>query len=287
MSRLAAGLLLALAASAALNGGYVLQHVGAAGAPAVDPRRPVRTLRALLGSRAWLVGGALGMTGWGLHVGALTRAPLSLVQAFVAGGIVLVAPWAAAAAGRRLSPAEWRGVALMAGALALLGLGLHGGARAATFAPAGLAAYLAAAAAAAGALAVVGGFALGLAAGALYGAADVAIKALTAVAAGHGLAAVATSPWLAAAAACSVGAFFAFQRALQADRPVTVIALMTAGTNVVSIAGGLLVFGEPLGRTPGLAVLHAVAFLLVGAAAWLLAPAQAAAPAPARRVVVP
>jgi hypothetical protein len=146
---------------------------------------------------------------------------------------------------------------------------------------------LAGAGAAAVALAAVGGFALGLAAGALYGAADVAIKALTAVAAGHGLAAVATSPWLAAAAACSVGAFFAFQRALQADRPVTVIALMTAGTNVVSIAGGLLVFGEPLGRTPGLAALHAVAFLLVGAAAWLLAPAQAAAPAPARRVVVP
>jgi hypothetical protein len=50
---------------------------------------------------------------------------------------------------------------------------------------------------------------------------------------------------------------------------------MTAGTNVSSIAGGLIVFGDPLGRTPALAGAHALAFALVGVAAWLLAPSQA------------
>ena len=51
---------------------------------------------------------------------------------------------------------------------------------------------------------------------------------------------------------------------------------MTATTNLVSILGGLLVLGEPLGRTPALAALHVCAFLTMGLAAWLLAPAQAA-----------
>jgi hypothetical protein len=73
----------------------------------------------------------------------------------------------------------------------------------------------------------------------------------------------------------TVGAFFAFQRGLQGDRPVAVIALMTAATNVGSILGAFVVLGEPLGRTPALAALHGVAFALVVLAAWRLAPVQA------------
>ena len=83
------------------------------------------------------------------------------------------------------------------------------------------------------------------------------------------------SPWLYAALACTAGAFFAFQRGLQSARPVAVIALMTAATNVSSIAGAFVVFGDPLGSTPLLAALHALAFVLVFIAAWRLAPAQA------------
>jgi hypothetical protein len=55
-----------------------------------------------------------------------------------------------------------------------------------------------------------------------------------------------------------------------------VIALMTAGNNVVSIIGGLAVFGDPLGHRPAMAVMHVAAFALIVFAAWLLAPAQAA-----------
>jgi hypothetical protein len=84
-----------------------------------------------------------------------------------------------------------------------------------------------------------------------------------------------TSPWLYTGLACTVGAFFAFQRGLQCARPVAVIALMTAATNVSSILGAFVVFGDPLGRTPLLAATHAVAFALVLVAAWRLAPAQA------------
>ncbi len=81
---------------------------------------------------------------------------------------------------------------------------------------------------------------LAAAGGILYGAADVSIKALTGLASHHGLTAALTSPWLIATIVASIGAFFCFQRALQSGRPIPVIALMTAGNNIVSIIGGLV-----------------------------------------------
>ena len=78
------------------------------------------------------------------------------------------------------------------------------------------------------------------------------------------------------AALATLGAFFAFQRGLQIGRALVVIALMTAATNVSSVLGGFLVYGDQLGRTTGLAALHLAAFLLVFVAAWLLAPVQTA-----------
>ena len=275
MSRLDVGIALALAASVALNGSYLLQHAGSAGAVAITPRRPVATLRSLLASPAWVLGAALGLTGWAMHIGALSRAPLSLVQAFVAGGRVLTVPMAALGLGHRVSRQERRGAAAMALALALLALGLRGEGRHAHADAVTLAGYtaalaLGAAALSAGVRGAARASALGLAGGMLYGAADLAIKELT------GAANVLGSPWLAVAGLTTAGAFFAFQRGLQAGRPVTVIALMTAATNVSSISGGFAVFGDPLGRTPLLSAAHAAAFGLVALGAWWLAPAQAA-----------
>jgi drug/metabolite transporter (DMT)-like permease len=278
------GLLLAVAASVALNGSFVLQHAGSAGGPAITPRRPVATLRALLGSPAWAVGTALGVLGWGLHVGALAHAPLSLVQAFVAGGVVLTIPMAVVGLGHRVARTEVLAGALMVGALVLLALGQRDAGRHAAFSAVTMGAALLGLAAVAAALAAWApagrrASALGVAGGLLYGAADLATKALTA-AARHGPAAVALAPWLPAALAASAGAFFCFQRGLQLGRPVALIALMTAATNVTAVAGGLAVFGEPLGHTPLLAAVHAAGFALVVLAGWALAPAQAAVSAP-------
>jgi hypothetical protein len=94
---------------------------------------------------------------------------------------------------------------------------------------------------------------------------------------------VLASPWLIAAIVASIGAFFCFQRALQSGKPMPVIALMTAGNNIVSIIGGLAVFGDPLGHRPAIVLFHLAAFVLIVVAAWLLAPTQAAVTAPGRR----
>jgi drug/metabolite transporter (DMT)-like permease len=279
VSRLSVGLGLALLASVALNGSYLMQHIGSLQARRIDIRRPFGTLRALLRSRIWLAGSVLGTAGWAVHIGALTKAPLSLVQAFLVGGIALVAPIAVRVLGHRLTAGEVVGIALMALALIALTIGRGRIGIHSRYQPWALGSYLVVACGAAGALLLTErrrAQALGLAGGFLYGAADVAIKALTGIARHHGAAGVLSSPWLFAAIFTSVGAFFCFQRGLQSGNAMPVIALMTAGTNIVSILGGLTVFGDPLGHRPALVAVHAGAFVVVALAAWLLAPAQAA-----------
>lgn len=280
MSGLTVGLVFALLASVGLNGSYLLQHRGAADAPEVTVRRPLTSLRGLLASRMWLAGAALGTLGWAMHVTALTKAPLSLVQAFLAGGLAIVVPLAARILGQPMKRSEVVAVALMTVALIGLTFGLDRVGDHHRFTTGPLAGYLGVSAALALLLGLARGerrsHALGLAGGILYGAADVAIKGLTGIAADRGLGALLVSPWILAAAALTIGAFFFFQRGLQTGRALPVIALMSGGTNVVSIVGGFLVFGDPLGANTPLAALHLVSFVLVALAAWLLAPAQAA-----------
>lgn len=89
--RLAAGLLLALAASAALNASFYIQHEAASGMPPLRFRRPIHSLRLLFTDLKWFLGWLGGWVGWGLYVLALRFAPLSLSQAVVAGGVGLIA----------------------------------------------------------------------------------------------------------------------------------------------------------------------------------------------------
>src|SRR5947209_5662666 len=154
MSSLAFGLALAGLASLALNGSYLLQHAGSVSAPAVDARRPLATVCSLLRSRLWATGAAVGIAGWALHIAALSRAPLSLVQAFVAGTLALAAPIAARMLRQHLQPVEWLAVAAVASALVMLSVGIHDpGARSHAH-PGALAAFVAFSLAAAAALAL-------------------------------------------------------------------------------------------------------------------------------------
>jgi hypothetical protein len=279
VSALLLGLGLAVLASLALNGGFLLQSAGSRTAPEITARHPVTTIVGLLRSPLWLAGLCMGLTGWAFHVGALSQAPLSLVQAFTGAGLALAVPVGARILREPMSRGEASAVVLMAVALALLALGLQSTPVRSVPASA-MTLYLLGACGLAALLAApsggqLRGRLLGVAGGVLYGVADTAMKAVT-TAAHAGVSHALTSPWLAAVTLATAGAFFAFQRGLQTGRPVTIIALMTAATNTGSIAGGFVVFGDRLGATPALAVAHVIGFVLVVVAAWRLAPAQAA-----------
>jgi hypothetical protein len=276
MTALAIGLGLAVLASIALNGSYLLQHAGAQSAPAVSARRPLLTLAGLLRSPFWLAGLLAGAAGWALHVGALAHAPLSLVQGFAAGGLALTVPVAGRAFGQRLGRGDLVAVAVLVTALAMLGIGAGAVVSGPVPTLALLVAVLAAALLAAGlALAPLPdhrAHLLGAAGGVLYGVADAATKAATMT---HGgVVAMLTSPWVLVVILTSAGAFGCFQRGLQIGPAVPVIALMTGATNAVAIAIGLLTFGEPLGATGAFAAMHLVAFALAGVAGLRLAAAQ-------------
>jgi hypothetical protein len=279
VSALLIGLGLALCASLAQGAGYLCQHLNAAERPPVSARRPLRTLSSMLRSPWWRVGLLLGATGFVLHLAALALAPISLVQAFVAGGLALVALMAARAFHHQLSRAERRAVPLMAASLAALALGISDPTRHLHFDAASLWLYLGALLLAATLLAtaVEGRFrhpALGLAAGLFYGALDSSTKGLADVARAGGPAALIGSPLLLVAVGAGVAAFLCFQRALQTNRPLTAIAVMEAGATGGGVMAGFVAFGDSLGTAPGIELLHLAAFVGVGIAAWTLAPAQ-------------
>ena len=135
--------MLAVCASVAQGAGYLCQHIRAAERPPVSLRSPVRTLASMLGSGWWRVGLLFADAGFLLHLFALAVAPISLVQAFVAGGLALVAPLAARVFHHRLTRAERRAVPLMAVSLAALSLGIANPPRPLAFDPVSLGLYLA------------------------------------------------------------------------------------------------------------------------------------------------
>jgi drug/metabolite transporter (DMT)-like permease len=275
---LSAGIVAASAAALLLNTSYLVQHAGLSTAAVVRISRPLATVRALLASRTWVTGALLGYCGLALNTLALGLAPLSLVQSIVATGLVVVALGAAWARRRRPGARELVAIGLVVVALAALGIGAD--AKPSGVPPAGgLLAFEAIAGLTAWAIARSRGgpHRLGLAAGILYGGTNLALAALLASGGPGAVVGVA----LVTGAAVTAGGFFAFQAGLQAGPATGVVTLMTAGTNVVAILGGLLVMGEPLGATPALAALHAGAFALVVLAGLLAATELSRLEAPA------
>jgi drug/metabolite transporter (DMT)-like permease len=284
------GILLALSCALTSNVGFLFKHRGACAAPAVDIRHPLRSAKSLFSSRLFSIGWGIGSLAWGFHVAAMSVAPLSLVQAVLAGGVVMLAVMAERAFGLRISRKQWIGILLTAAGLILLAFSLpttHGAhSRYSVPAMIGFQAVLLAA----GTLLIMGprigvpekhhGFMLGAAAGILFGVSDVAIKAISGIVGTHGPMGF-LNPWLLVAVAASVIAFYASAKGLQDGDAVPVIAVTGTAANVSGIVGGILVFGDPLSREPLMFGAEVFAFALVLFAAWLTP-----APTRARRVAV-
>ena len=185
-----AGLSLALACAVATNVAFLSKQRGAVLAPPVRVRHPLRSAAGLFSSRWFTVGWIVSVGAWGLHVGALALAPLSIVQAVLAGGLVFLAVIAERYFGFHLGRRQWIGLLITAIGLAVIGLtsGRQAGdtpgyALAALIVVEctilGLATTLALVSHRLGLSAAGQGVLLGAAAGALFGVSDIAIKYLT------------------------------------------------------------------------------------------------------------
>lgn len=285
------GILLALACALATNVGFLYKHRGACAAPAVDIKRPLWSAKSLFASRLFAVGMLIAAFAWIFHVAAMAVAPLSLVQAVLAGGVVLLAIMAERVFGLQIGRRQWVGLGCTALGLMLLGVSLppaHGAHS--RFSVPGMIAFEAGLIIA-GSLLIIGprigarrehhGFMLGAAAGILFGVSDVAIKAISGMVGSHGVLGL-VSPWTLVTLGASVAAFYASAKGLQDGDAVPVIAVTGTAANVAGIVGGIIVFGDPLSGNPVTLVVECLAFVLVLAAAWLMpAPVRAAGSAAA------
>jgi len=277
-----------LGCAIASNLAFFYKHRGACAAPPVDIKHPGRSAKALFSSPWFAVGMIVATAAWGLHVAALALAPMSVVQCVLAAGVVLIAIMADRLFGFEVGQRQWWGLALTACGLILLAVTLptpHGSHS--SYAVPAMVAFEAGLFGVGGLLILgprVGapdehhGVMLGAAAGVLFGVSDIAIKALTGLVHLDGAFGL-VSPWFAVAVLASVIAFYASARGLQDGEAVPVIAVTGTAANISCIAGGIIVFGDPL---PG----DAVGIVIQGIAFVMVVVASALTPAPVRAAQV-
>jgi drug/metabolite transporter (DMT)-like permease len=280
------GLVLAVASALGTNVAFLLKHRGAVLAPPIRIRHPLHTAADLFRSRWFAIGWIVAIFAWGLHVGALSLAPLSIVQAVLSGGLVFLAVVAERFFGFRLGRRQWIGVIITATGLAVIGLTGAGANHPQRASLAALIAVECAIFALGAALVRIStrrhvldraeGLLLGAAAGALFGVSDVAIKYLTK--APPGPLAGFLSPWTLTALIAGVIAFYASARSLQIGEGVEVIALTSVAANLAAIVGGILVFHDPIGSGPLAITARFLAFCLVVAGAGLMPAPMRATP---------
>lgn len=263
------GLSFALVSALGTNLSFLFKARGAGLARPVQVRHPLRSAADLFRSRWFTVGWMVALFAWGLHVEALSLAPLSTVQAILSGGLVFLAVLAERFFGFHLGSRQWAGVILTATGLAVIGLtaGSEGPQRSS----------LAALIAVESAILAIGvalvristrrdiehhgeALLLAAAAGVLFGVSDVAIKYLTHA---HGPLFGLLSPWTLTAVISFVISFYASARSLQLGVAVEVIAITSVTANLAAILGGILVFGEPVGSGAVGITARLLAFLLV------------------------
>ena len=264
------GILLALFCAFLTNLGFLFKHRGACAAPDVDWKHPLRSAKNLWTSKWFAIGMGVAIGAWLFHVAAMALAPLSLVQAVISAGLVFLAVLADRVFGFNVGPRQWVGVCMTALGLALLAITLPGYRRRALELLARRDDQLRGRPARGGRLHRLVAERSGARAprrlprvprpGSCSASPTSPSRRSRAPAACRGILA---SPWLAVTIVASIIAFYASASGLQKAEAVPVIALTSAAANVSAIAGGIIVFGDPMPSDTLGIVLQSLAFLMV------------------------
>jgi hypothetical protein len=282
------GIALALVAALMTNLASLLKHRGCHRAAPIRIRQPLRSARTLAGSRWFAAGWALAAIAWLIHVAALSMAPISLVQAVLAGGAVTLAVISQRIFGDPVERQQWLALLLGGTGLALLALTvpqLHGSSHS-EFSVGAIVGFegglaLLASGLALGhrspRLAARRGVLLAVLAGTLIAFAGIAIKGLLGA---EGVSIALIAPWIGLTVLCGALAQYAVVAALQGGQAIETIGLIGLVANATQIAGGVLVFGDPLSADPLGVALQATAFAMVCTSALLLPSRTVRQPAP-------
>lgn len=275
-----AGIALALVGAVMANFASLLKHHGCQQVPLVRIQAPLQSARRLAGSPWFAAGWGVAAAAWLMHVAALSLAPISLVQAALAGGAVSLAVLSQRLFGHAVEPRQWLALLLGGVGLGLLALTLpsiHGSHS--QFALGAILAFEGGLALCALLLAfgyrrtgAHRGALMAIIAGTLFAFAGVAIKALT----GEGeLPLLVLAPWIALIVACGALAQYSAVAALQRGGAIETIGLMGLVASAAQILSGVIVFGDPMASGSVGIALQATAFGLVCVSALLLPPSRA------------
>ena len=274
------GIGLALVGAVLANLASLLKHRGCQQVPLVRIQAPLQSARRLAASPWFAAGWGIAAAAWLIHIAALSMAPISLVQAALAGGAVSLAVLSQRLFGHAVEPRQWLALLLGGVGLGLLALtlpsvnGSHS-----QFAVVAIVGFE-------GSLAILAltlafgyrrsaarqGALMAMIAGTLFAFAGVAIKALT----GEGdLSVFVLAPWIATIVACGALAQYSAVAALQRGGAIETIGLMGLVASAAQILSGVVVFGDPMASGSVGVGLQATAFALVCLSALLLPPSRA------------
>ena len=227
----------------------------------------------------WIGGLAVQTAGWAGYVIAVSRAPVSMVAVMMQGGIALFVIASVVILGERANPREWVGIGAIVFGVVMLTMSLSGREAESGFEPgtllvfavlvtlAGLAPMAVMRMNASGAAAaILSGVAFGL--GAMF------TKSMTLeFTSGSAASAlrIVSSPYVYCMLAANIVGIVMLQNSFHSARAIIAMPLSGALSNIVPIAGGMIVFGERLPAGSVAAAMRVGAFVLTIAAGALLA----------------
>jgi drug/metabolite transporter (DMT)-like permease len=272
-------LALAVVASALLASGLLVMKGRAHALPVAEGRGIAGALGKWLRDPLWLGGLGLQTAGYALYVVAQAVIPVAVVSVMMQGGIGLFVLFAVLVLGERARTVEWAGIAGTILGMCLMGLSLGAGAEQSPTATAPML-FLSLALIVLG-LAPYGvrhlhqnGIAAAIFSGVMFGVASLYTKAMTDYyllnAAPNTLARIVANPYVYATILTNIAGLIALQNSFAAMRGIIAMPLSTALSNIVPMAGAMVVFGEHLPAGRGAASMRLAAFALTIAGSALL-----------------
>ncbi len=278
-------MLFAICSAAFYVVGYVLEKQALGGLPQITAR-PLGTIRTVAGSRRWLAGFAFMVGGLGLQVGALTLAPVSVVQPILAAGLIGLAALGGPLLDERLGRRHLAALGLVVVAVLAIAVSARTGAGVASRAPGGRFAVMAVPVGLAGATAAwlglrrrgatpVALLLISIAAGLWYGLGALAEKGVATVIVAHGVEAGSVRalgtiyPWLFAVA--TVCGMIVFQIGLQRNPATLMASFSNLASGLCALLGAAAVFGEQLLPGGWWTVARLMGFVAVVAAVGVMA----------------
>ena len=271
---------LAVASSALMALGLVMMKSRAEHLSPAVGARIASAILAWLRDPMWSGGLGVQLAGWALYLISVSHAPVSMVAVMMQGGIAMFIVMSVLVLGERATGREWIGIGAIVVGMILLAASISSDETSGMIRPWQL--FAITAVLGAGGLAAFAldslresGAATAIASGIAFGLGSLFTKAMTdsllAPGAGPMALRIAANGYVYIVIIANIAGIVLLQNAFFVSRGIVALPLSSGMSNLVPIAGGMIVFGERLPAEPVAAAMRIGAFVLTIAAGALLA----------------